>query len=46
MDNAAAIGIYLIDRLGYKEYVFPYTPNYEHVKDENYEYFEKLFEEQ
>lgn len=46
MDKAAAMGIYLIDRLGYKEYVFPYTPNNGHAKDENYEYFEKLFEEQ
>ena len=26
MDNAAAMGLYLINRLGYKEYVFPYTP--------------------
>ena len=41
MDNAAAMGLYLIDRLGHKEYVFPYAPS--RVKDENYEYFSKLF---
>ena len=42
MDNAAAMGLYLIDRLGYKEYVFPYTPR-SRAKDYNYEYFSNLF---
>ena len=43
MDNAAAMGLYLINRLGYKEYVFPYTPKSPYEKDENYDYFSKLF---
>ncbi len=43
MDNAAAMGLYLINRLGYREYVFPYTQRSLSVVDENYEYFSKLF---
>ena len=43
IDNAAAMGLYLINRLGYKEYVFPYTPKSPYEKDENYDYFSKLF---
>ena len=43
MDNAAAMGQYLINRLGYKEYVFPYIYQKSHVKNENYEYFNRLF---
>ena len=43
MDNAAAMGIYLIGRLGFKEYLFPYSSKKLHEKDENYEYFHRLF---
>ena len=43
MDNAAAMGLYLINRLGYKEYVFPYAKRSLSVVDDNYEYFSKIF---
>ena len=43
MDHAAAMGIYLIDRLGYKEYVFLYAPKSPYEKDENYGYFSMKF---
>ena len=43
MDHAAAMGVYLIDRLGYKEYVFPYAHKSPYEKDENYDYLSKLF---
>ena len=46
MDNAAAMGIYLINRLGYKEYVFPYTPRSPYVSDENHKYFRTIFREE
>lgn len=45
MDNAAAMGLYLIGRLGYKEYVFPYVPKNLHDRDENYEYFNRIFKD-
>ena len=45
MDNAAAMGLYLIGRLGYKEYVFPYAPKKPNVRDENHEYFSQLFKD-
>ena len=43
MDNAAAMGLYLANRLGYKEYVFPYSRKSLSVVDENYEYFSRIF---
>lgn len=43
MDNAAAMGLHLIGRLGYKEYLFPYFHRSCKEKDENYEYFSSLF---
>lgn len=43
MDNAAAMGLYLVNRLGYKEYVFPYVQRSPYCTDKNREYFIKLF---
>ena len=43
MDNSAAMGIYLAGRLGFKEYIFPYSRRSLSVKDENYEYFRRIF---
>ena len=43
MDNAAAMGIYLISRLGNSEHLIPYTPHYKTKEDEDYEYFWELF---
>ena len=43
MDNAAAMGIYLINRLGYKEYMFPYSPKSPYEKDENFAFFSRMF---
>lgn len=45
MDNAAAMGIYLIGRLGYREYVYQYASDDPFEKDENHEFFGKLFRE-
>ena len=42
MDNAAAMGIYLISRLGNSEHLIPYTPHYKTKEDEDYEYFWEL----
>ena len=44
MDNAAAMGLHLINRLGHKEYVIPFTPRYLNKEDDDYDYFEKKFE--
>ena len=43
IDNAAAMGLYLINRLGYKEYVFPYSPKSPYEKDENYAFFSRMY---
>lgn len=43
MDNAAAMGIYLIDRLGNNEYMLPFTPHYLSPDDEDYKYFKNKF---
>ena len=43
MDNAAAMGIYLIGRLGYKEYVYQYSSRSPFESDENYKYFSDIF---
>ena len=44
MDHAVAMGLHLINRLGNKEYVIPYTPRYLSLDDEDYDYFQELFE--
>ena len=43
MDNAAAMGLYLIHRLGYKEYVFPYSSKSPYEKDDNFAFFSRMF---
>lgn len=43
MDNATAMGLYLINRLGYKEYVYPYSSRNPGVADDDYKYFLNKF---
>ena len=43
MDNAAAMGIYLISRLGYREYVYQYASRSLFESDENFKYFSSIF---
>lgn len=44
MDNAAAMGLYLIGQLGTREYVIPYTSRYKMKEDPDYDYFLEKFE--
>ncbi|MDO5457858.1 MAG: hypothetical protein Q4F26_05865 [Atopococcus tabaci] len=44
MDNAVAMGIYLIERLDYKEYFLPYSPRSKSNEiDEEFEWFQETF---
>jgi putative aminopeptidase FrvX len=43
MDQAVAMGLHLINRLGNKEYIIPYTPHYLDVDNADYNYFKALF---
>ena len=45
MDNAAAMGLYLIGQLGTCEYVIPYTSRYKMKEDPDYDYFCKKFKQ-
>lgn len=45
MDNAAAMGIYLIGQLGTREYVIPYTSRYKMKEDLDYDYFLEKFKQ-
>ena len=45
MDNAAAMGLYLIGQLGTREYVIPYTSRYKMKEDPDYDYFCKKFKQ-
>ena len=44
MENAVVMGVHLINRLGYNEYLLPYSPIRDSVKDkENYEWLVNRF---
>ena len=43
MDQAVAMGLHLINRLGNKEYIIPYTPHYLDVDNADFNYFKALF---
>ena len=43
MDQAVAMGLHLINRLGNKEYIIPYTPHYLDVDNADFNYFNALF---
>ena len=46
MDNATTMGLYLIDRLGYKEYVLPFCPRYRlNEEDKDSEWFRNKFKQ-
>ena len=45
MDNAAAMGLYLIGQLGTREYVIPYTSRYKMKEDPDYDYFLEKFKQ-
>lgn len=45
MDNAAAMGIYLIGQLGTREYVIPYASRYKMKEDPDYDYFLEKFKQ-
>ena len=45
MDNAAAMGLYLIGQLGTREYVIPYTSRYKMKEDPDYDYFFEKFKQ-
>ena len=43
MDQAVAMGLHLINRLGNKEYITPYTPHYLDVDNADFNYVKALF---
>lgn len=43
MDDAARMGVYLIDKLGHKEYIIPYVPRMLNADDEDDEFFIEKF---
>ena len=43
MDKAASMGIYLIGRLGYREYMYQYASRSPFERDENHKYFDGIF---
>lgn len=45
MDNAAAMGIYLIGRLGSREYVYQFASRSPFESDENHKYFSEKFKD-
>ena len=45
IDNAAAMGIYLVEQLGNREYVVPYTPRYKLNEDPDYDFFIEKFKQ-
>ena len=43
MENAVAMGLYLIGQLGTREYVIPYTSRYKMKEDPDFDYFLEKF---